>query len=123
VIIDLFFRIATGWPMSKKPVADLVVSALNMAVWNRRPHKELTHLSDHGSQYTSLVFSQRLEDPGLLGSMSTVGIGGVISPRKRLHPPSFHFILPFTVELQDLTLLCIMPDIIDLLGLISQKII
>ena len=37
VIIDLFSRIIAGWSMSERPVADLVVNALNMAVWNRRP--------------------------------------------------------------------------------------
>ena len=33
----------------------------------------LIHHSDHGSQYTSLAFSQRLQDTGILGSMGTVG--------------------------------------------------
>jgi putative transposase len=73
VIIDLFSRIIAGWSMSDRPVADLVVNALNMAIWNRKPEKGLVHHSDHGSQYTSLVFSQRLENTGLLGSMGTVG--------------------------------------------------
>lgn len=73
VIIDLFSRIIAGWSMSERPVADLVVNALNMAVWNRRPDAGLIHHSDHGAQYTSLAFSQRLEDTGILGSMGTVG--------------------------------------------------
>jgi putative transposase len=73
VIIDLFSRIVAGWSMSEKPVAGLVVNALNMAVWNRRPDKGLVHHSDHGAQYTSLAFSQRLQDTGILGSMGTVG--------------------------------------------------
>jgi len=49
VIIDLFFRIVAGWSMSERPVADLVVSALNMAVWNCRPEAGLIHHSEHGS--------------------------------------------------------------------------
>jgi len=73
VIIDLFSKIIAGWSMSDRPVTDLVTGALNMAVWNRRPDKGLIHHSDHGAQYTSLVFSQRLQDTGLLGSMGTVG--------------------------------------------------
>lgn len=73
VIIDLFSRIVAGWSMGNRAVADLVVSALNMAVWNRRPEAGLIHHSDHGSQYTSLAFSQRLQDTGILGSMGTVG--------------------------------------------------
>ena len=73
VIIDLFSRIVAGWSMGNRAVADLVVSALNMAVWNRRPEAGLIHHSDHGSQYTSLTFSQRLNDTGIIGSMGTVG--------------------------------------------------
>jgi len=73
VIIDLFSRIIAGWSMSDRPIAELVVNALNMAVLNRKPDCGLIHHSDHGSQYTSLVFSQRLQDTGLLGSMGTVG--------------------------------------------------
>jgi len=46
---------------------------LNMATWNRRPGKGLIHHSDHGAQYTSLVFSRRLQDAGILGSMGSVG--------------------------------------------------
>jgi len=73
VIIDLFSRIVAGWSMGNRAVADLVVNALNMAVWNRRPDAGLIHHSDHGAQYTSLAFSQRLKDTGVIGSMGTVG--------------------------------------------------
>lgn len=59
--------------MGERPTADLVVNALNMATWNRRPGKGLIHHSDHGAQYTSLVFSRRLQDAGILGSMGSVG--------------------------------------------------
>ncbi len=59
--------------MSERKTADLVVDALNMAAWNRRPGKGLIHHSDHGAQYTSLVFSRQLEDAGILGSMGSVG--------------------------------------------------
>ena len=46
-----------------------------MAIWRRRPkHKSgLVHHSDHGTQYTSWAFGQRLRTAGLLGSMGTVG--------------------------------------------------
>ena len=61
------------WAMGERPVADLVVSAVNMAVWNRRPGLGLIHHSDHGSQYTSLAFTRRLQDAGIVGSMGSVG--------------------------------------------------
>lgn len=72
-IIDIFSRAVVGWSMGARAVADLVINALNMATWNRRPGSGLIHHSDHGSQYTSLVFSKRLEEAGILGSMGTVG--------------------------------------------------
>jgi transposase InsO family protein len=41
-----------------------------MALWNRQPEEGIIHHSDHGSQYTSLVFGQGLEllRPLLLGA-------------------------------------------------------
>jgi putative transposase len=72
-IIDLFSRIIAGWSMGERPVTDLVVNALNMAVWNRQLEDGLIHHSDNGAQYTSLAFSNRLQKTGIIGSMGTVG--------------------------------------------------
>lgn len=72
-VIDVFSRMVVGWSMGERPTADLVLAAVNMAVWNRRPAPGLIHHSDHGSQYTSLAFSQRLQEAGILGSMGSVG--------------------------------------------------
>lgn len=73
VVIDAFSRLVVGWAMGERPVADLVVAAVNMAVRNRRPAAELIHHSDHGTQYTSLLFGRRLKEAGILGSMGSVG--------------------------------------------------
>lgn len=52
VVIDLFSRKVIGWSMKKDPRADLVIDALLMAIWRRKPqHKVLIH-SDQGVQYT-----------------------------------------------------------------------
>ena len=51
--------------------SDLVVDALQMAIWRRRPQATIVH-ADPGSQYTSWVFGHRLRDAGLLGSMGRV---------------------------------------------------
>ena len=59
--------------MAEHLKAELVTKALEMALWNRRPSPGLIHHSDHGSQYTSLTFGQRLEQAHILGSMGTVG--------------------------------------------------
>jgi transposase InsO family protein len=72
-VIDIFSRKVVGWSMGDRPLADLVVGAVNMAVWNRQPNPGLIHHSDHGAQYTSLVMGRTLREAGILGSMGTVG--------------------------------------------------
>ena len=52
---------------------ELVVNALDMAIWNRRPQPGLVHHSDQGCQYTSLAFGRRLREAGLVASMGSVG--------------------------------------------------
>lgn len=44
----------------------LVVDALNMAPWNRRPKPGLIHHTDRGCQYTSLAFGRRCREAGIL---------------------------------------------------------
>lgn len=44
--------------MGDRAVAELAIEAVNMAVWNRRPHPGLIHHSDHGAQCTSLAFGR-----------------------------------------------------------------
>jgi len=72
-VIDAYSRRVIGWAMGDRAVAELVINALNMAVWNRQPDQGLIHHSDHGSRYTALAFSRRLEEAGILGSMGSVG--------------------------------------------------
>jgi putative transposase len=81
VVIDAYSRLVVGWAttegspcgMDEHFTAELVLGALEMALWNRKPEEGLIHHSDHGSQYTSLAFGERLEQSGVLGSMGTVG--------------------------------------------------
>ena len=56
-----------GWSMGERQTTDLVVAALVMALGAAQPDGELVHHADHGSQYTSLEFSNRLADWGLTG--------------------------------------------------------
>jgi hypothetical protein len=46
---------------------ELVVDALEMALWRRNPDVGLIHHTDQGAQYTALSFGKRLEDA--LGSL------------------------------------------------------
>ena len=72
-LIDAFSRRVVGWAMGERLTAELVVAAVNMAVGHRRPAAGVIHHSDHGTQYTSLVFGRRLQEAGIVGSMGTVG--------------------------------------------------
>jgi putative transposase len=52
---------------------ELVVDALEMAVWRRRPVAGLVHHSDRGVQYTAISFGKRLEEVGIVPSMGRTG--------------------------------------------------
>ena len=74
VVIDAWNRQVVGHSIADHLRAELVVDALDMACWRGRPEAGQTvHHSDHGTQYTSWAFGQRLRHAGLLGSMGTVG--------------------------------------------------
>ncbi len=73
VVLDAFSRRVIGWAMADHMRSELVVDALQMAIWQRRPAPGAIHHADHGSQYTSWAFGQRLHAAGLLGSMGSVG--------------------------------------------------
>jgi putative transposase len=73
VILDAFSRRVVGWAMADHLRADLVLDALEMALWNRRPSAGLVHHSDHGCQYTSLAFGRRCRQAGITLSMGSVG--------------------------------------------------
>ena len=74
VVLDAWSRRIVGWSIADHLKTELVVDALEMACWRRKPSPgQLIHHADHGSQYTSWAFGQRLRKAGLLGSMGTVG--------------------------------------------------
>ncbi len=58
VVLDAFSRRVVGWAMASHLKTQLVLDALDMALWNRRPDGVIHH-SDQGSQYTSYAFGQR----------------------------------------------------------------
>ena len=74
VVIDAWSRRVIGWAIADHMRAELVVDALQMAIWRRRPPTGQTvHHSDHGSQYTSWAFGRRLRAAGVLASMGSIG--------------------------------------------------
>jgi putative transposase len=72
-LIDGCSRACVGWSMRADRTAELVTGALGMAVQRRGPAPGLVHHSDHGSQYTSLAFTQRLAQVDGVASMGSVG--------------------------------------------------
>jgi transposase InsO family protein len=73
VILDLYSRIVVGWSMSTCCDEQLVERALDMALARRRPKAGLLHHSDRGCQYTSRAYRRRLEQAGMVVSMSRKG--------------------------------------------------
>lgn len=73
VVLDVASRRIVGWAMAEHLRTELVLSALDMAVWNRRPAHGVIHHSDQGSQYTSIAFSQRCQAAGVVPSMGSRG--------------------------------------------------
>jgi putative transposase len=72
VVLDVFSRRVVGWAMANHLRTELVLDALNMAVYRRNP-KNVIHHSDQGTQYTSIAFGMACEDAGIRPSMGSVG--------------------------------------------------
>jgi putative transposase len=74
-ITDVFSRRIVGWKAARTIHASLVIDALNMAAWTRRGidiDGVICH-SDAGSQYTSIAYTDRLDDIDAAPSIGTVG--------------------------------------------------
>jgi putative transposase len=74
VVMDLFSRKVVGWSMRPDMHRSLVIDALEMGLFQRRPPKRGTIFhSDRGSQYASDDFRKVLDQHGLVASMSRKG--------------------------------------------------
>jgi len=71
VVLDVFSRRVVGWSIADHLRTELVLDALDMARWRRKPAGTIVH-SDRGTQYTSWLFGTRLREAGLIGSMGKV---------------------------------------------------
>lgn len=73
VVLDLYSRRVVGWSMQSRQTTDVVLQALHMAVWRRKPkHRVLIH-SDQGSQFTSIDWAAFIRAHNLEHSMSRRG--------------------------------------------------
>lgn len=73
VVIDLFSRKVIGWTMKSSPKTDLVIDALLMAIWRRRPNNKVLIHSDQGVQYTSSDWRSFVKEHNMEISMSRKG--------------------------------------------------
>jgi putative transposase len=74
-VIDLFSRRVVGWSMQSDMRRNLVIDALEMAWFQRRPdqNNKLIFHSDRGSQYASDDFNKVLKEYAIMPSMSGKG--------------------------------------------------
>lgn len=72
VVMDTWSRKVVGWSMSTSLKSQIVLDALNMAVYQRQP-VDVVHHSDQGCQYTSLAFGKRCDEAGVRPSMGSAG--------------------------------------------------
>ena len=75
VVADAYSRLCLGYAVRPDKTVELVLEALEMAVWRRGQQRAsgAIHHSDQGSQYTSFAFSRRLAEQGIVPSMGSVG--------------------------------------------------
>jgi putative transposase len=72
-VIDVFSRKLVGWRVMKTMQTQLILDALEQALWARGKPKGVIHHSDRGSQYVSIRYSERLTEAGFSASVGSVG--------------------------------------------------
>ncbi len=72
-MLDAHSRRVVGWSIDSHQATSLVTNVLAMAISNRMPSSRTVIHSDHGSQFTSWAFSERVRQAGLVPSMGTIG--------------------------------------------------
>lgn len=72
-VTDVFSRKIVGWALSDSMRTEaLPLQAVNQAITSAKETNGLVHHSDHGSQYVSVVYNERLLDVGITPSTGTV---------------------------------------------------
>ena len=72
-IIDVFARRIVGWRVSRSLHTELVLDALEQALWSRTKTEGLVHHSDRGCQYLSIRYTERLAEANIDSSVGSVG--------------------------------------------------
>ncbi|WKS31417.1 IS3 family transposase [Corynebacterium propinquum] len=72
-VTDVFSRRIVGWALSDSMRTEaLPLQALNQAIVCAKKTTGLVHHSDHGSQYVSIIYNERLAEHGIIASTGTV---------------------------------------------------
>jgi putative transposase len=77
-VVDAYARMILGWRTSTSMTTQLVLDAVEHAIWTRGRHGVadlggVIHHTDAGSQYTSVRFSEHLAEAGISASVGSVG--------------------------------------------------
>ena len=72
-VIDVYARCIVGWWVWNSLKTDLVLDALEQALYSRTGTKGLVHHSDRGCQYLSIRYTERLAEAGIESSVGSVG--------------------------------------------------
>ena len=72
-VTDVFSRMIVGWRVWNSLRTDLVLDALEQAVYARDVSGDLVHHSDRGSQYLSIRCTERLAETGIESSVGSTG--------------------------------------------------
>jgi len=76
-VTDAYARRILGWRTATSMSTSLVLDAIEHAIWARERYgwdvKNVVHHADRGSQYTSMAFTDRLEQAGIRPSVGAVG--------------------------------------------------
>ncbi len=70
-VIAVFSWRIVGWRVASSMKTDLVLDALEQALWASDDPKRLIHHCDRGSQYLSIRYSDRLEQAGIESSVGS----------------------------------------------------
>ena len=72
-VIDVFARRIVGWRVANTLRTELVLDALEQALWSRTATEGLVHHSDRGCQYLSIRYTERLAETGVESSVGSTG--------------------------------------------------
>lgn len=72
-VIDVFANVIVGWRTARSMTTNLVLDALEQALYARSDRDDLIHHSDRGTQYLSICYTDRLQEAGIEGSVGGTG--------------------------------------------------